>query len=112
MKLTAYSAVAAAVLFAGCATPGTDACNITPPEKISGDQSAAVDAAADLTAFSKLPVKGEFKADLKNKFDVTFQKVSDANARCKMLTQLAACYKGQEERKQVLDLIASSKACG
>lgn len=88
-------------------------CNINAPNVIGGDQGAVLDTAADLTAFAKLPIKANFKIAVTNKINSTFQKVSDANARCQMLTQLAACYKDQapEAQKIALEQIVTTGAC-
>lgn len=103
------------VVLSGCASmssPDT-VCTVTAPDILKGDKSTAQQVAVDLSAFAKLPVKAEFKNELKNKFDFAFQKVSDSNARCQMLTQLAACYKGQDKaQSEVFSLISTTKACG
>lgn len=115
MKLTALSFLAISAFLSGCATTSTPdtVCTVTAPDKLTGDKSSAQEVALDLSTFAKLPVKVDFKNDLKNKFDFAFQKVSDSNARCQMLTQLAACYKGQEKaQSEVFSLISSTKACG
>lgn len=115
MKCIVLAVATACAALTGCQTPSpqSTACTVTAPDKILGDKAAAQQVAVDLTAFAKLPVKVDFKNDLKSKFDFAFQKVSDANARCQMLTQLAACYKDQPgARSEVLGLIATTKACG
>jgi hypothetical protein len=115
VKLLALSVFTISALLSGCATTSTPdtICTVTAPDKLVGDKSSAQQVALDLSAFARLPVKVDFKNDLKNKFDFAFQKVSDGNARCQMLTQLAACYKGQEKaQSEVFSLISTTKACG
>lgn len=91
--------------------PPPNTCIVTAPDAPESDKGAVIKAASDLSAFGKLPVKANFEFTLKNKITESFQDVSDENAKCQMLTQLAACYQGIESRKMVFTELRASGAC-
>ena len=87
-------------------------CVITPPETNESDRKNVRELALDLSTFVKAPVTVSFKSDLSEKYNTTFQKVNDVNARCQVLAQLSACYAYKNEFKaqsSVIDLLG--KAC-
>lgn len=91
--------------------PLESTCSTAIFEKADKTNKASVDAAADLTAFAKAPIKGNFKAEVSRIFNATFQKVPDKDSACAMLNQTYLCITDAERATQFLSFIKETKQC-
>jgi len=116
IKINPFIALSTISLISACSNSGslrpmTDSCSAAIYEKADKTNKASVDAAADLSAFAKAPVKGNFKAELSQIFNATFQKVPDKDSACAMLTQAYLCINDKERSSQYLEFMEGTKQC-
>ena len=88
-----------------------DTCSVQPPETTTINRSAALEAAADLTAFAKAPISGNLKTEISNAFSATFQKVPDKVAACAMLNQTYVCIVDKERAREYLAFMRETQQC-
>jgi len=105
------------LLLTGCNffPPVRAECEIAPPKDSHVDQQITQKVGLDLSAFVKVPIKGTFENDLKNKADLAFQELSEKNTACHMLLATVTCLNkqpnGQNLASQLTNYLMSSKQC-
>lgn len=99
----------------GCQSSPTgnvqDTCSVSPPTDIKLNPKLAAEAAADLSKFAKLPMSANFKLEVSNQVQATFQKVPDAVAACAMLNQTYVCIRDSQRAQQYLQFMQETSQC-
>ncbi|MCS3467375.1 hypothetical protein M2401_001096 [Pseudomonas sp. JUb42] len=101
-------------LICGCSMPTKkidSTCSVSVPETYKGDRKAALEVAADLTAFAKAPINASLKTEISSTVNATFQKISESYAACAMLNQTYVCISDEGRAREYMAFMRETRQC-